>query len=222
MESTDPKSLGDGPKGARITGFWRRLAAGMLDLLLLGTIGGAIGASAFDRLAALGSWGRFIGFAIALAYFVPLDSHLGGGQSVGKRLLRIRVADRAGLPIGAARAALRFAVLAIPSTLNGASFRLDTMPPALLQLIGGSLLGLIVLGAGTSILYLFVFNRRTRQSLHDLVTDTLVVDASPAPHPPPASGGGISPWSACSVLPRWRYRCCRTSWAPGSRRTPQR
>ena len=41
----------------------------------------------------------------ALAYFVPLDSHLGGGQSIGKRLLRIRVAGRSGLPIGPARAA---------------------------------------------------------------------------------------------------------------------
>jgi len=36
---------------------------------------------------------------------VPLDSHLGGGQSIGKRLLRIRVAGRSGLPIGPARAA---------------------------------------------------------------------------------------------------------------------
>jgi hypothetical protein len=104
MGSTEADALSDKPAGSRITGFWRRLAAGVLDFLLLGAIGGAIGASAFDRLAVLGSWGRLIGFAIALVYFVPLDSHVGGGQSEDKRLLEIRVADRLGMPISPGRA----------------------------------------------------------------------------------------------------------------------
>jgi hypothetical protein len=55
MESTEPAAPVHERGGCQIAGFWRRLAAGILDLLLLGVIGEAIGASAFDRLAAIGS-----------------------------------------------------------------------------------------------------------------------------------------------------------------------
>jgi ABC-type dipeptide/oligopeptide/nickel transport system permease component len=98
-------------------------------------------------------------------------------------LLRIRVVRRSGSLIGPARAALRFAVLTIPWTLNGATFGLDIALPAPLQVVADGLVALIVFGGTLSSLYLFVFNRRTRQSLHDLVADTFVVDAHAAAPP---------------------------------------
>ena len=53
----------------------------------------------FDRLAALGSLGRLIGGAIALAYFALMNSELGGGQTFGKRLVKIRVVQANGTPV---------------------------------------------------------------------------------------------------------------------------
>jgi hypothetical protein len=43
----------------------------------------------------------------------------------------------------------------------------------------GFLIGFILFGFGGAIVYLYVFNRRTQQSLHDLVVGTFVTRAFP-------------------------------------------
>ena len=56
----------DGPsQTAPFAGFWRRVAAFAVDALLLGCVGLLLGWLAFDALAALGGWGRLVGFALA-------------------------------------------------------------------------------------------------------------------------------------------------------------
>jgi uncharacterized RDD family membrane protein YckC len=162
-------------------GFWRRLGAFAIDSLLLGLAGLLIGLFAFDWLASLGGAGRLLGFSIALVYFGLSNSRTGHGQTLGKRLLGIEVIDLSGMHLSPARSAARFVVLGTPFFLNGAVS--GPLPLAILA-------GAVIFGGGGAILYLFVFNRATRRSLHDLVCGTWVVRTQPV--------------GAVRVAPLWR------------------
>ncbi|HEY1791419.1 MAG TPA: RDD family protein [Opitutaceae bacterium] len=158
------------PQIRTICGFWRRVAAFLLDSLLLGIIGFILGLAFYADFARMGASGRWIGFAIALAYFALLNSAAGGGQTLGKRIMRIEVVDRAGRHIPLARSALRYVILGAPFFLNGA-----LIEPAHRVLL--AVAAVTVFWIGPSIIYLYVFNRRTRQSLHDLAVGSYVVDS---------------------------------------------
>jgi len=164
----------EGQTRGQIAGFWSRLVALVVDLLFLGVVGWVIGAFLFDSLARLGMYGRLIGFAIALTYFGVLNSKIGHGQTLGKRLLGVRVVDRDGEPLPLLRSMLRYVVLGLPFFLNGAPIDTPSMP-----LAGSCVLALLVIGGTLSIIYMYTFNRRTRQSLHDLVVGSYVVRAEP-------------------------------------------
>jgi len=156
------------PELLRIAGFWRRLGALILDLILLGIVGWLIGAVLFDSLARMGDWARLIGFAIALAYFGLLDSRLHAGRTLGNKLFDVRVVDIRGASLSIPRSLLRYTVLSAPYFLNYLS--VDTTSMVIL-----AALSFVVLGGILSITYLYIFNRRTRQSLHDLVVGSYVV-----------------------------------------------
>jgi uncharacterized RDD family membrane protein YckC len=162
------------PAQAVISGFWRRLLAFILDGLLLGLVGVVLGLFWFDPLARLGGWGRLLGFCASLVYFGVLNSAIGGGQTFGKRVMRVRVVDRSGQPISPGRSFLRYTVLGAPYFLNHL-----LIPPSLLMSPIGLPIVFILLGFGGAIVYLYIFNRRTRQSLHDLVAGTFVTRTTP-------------------------------------------
>ena len=158
-----------------IAGFWQRFFGFAIDSVLVGLIGYGLGFFFFDYLAHLSALGRVgLGAAIALLYFVPLNSRIGTGRTIGKLLVRTRVVGRGGKPVGLGRSFIRYVVLAIPFFLNGAP-----LPPRMyLSPIFSVLVSLAVFGLGGSIIYLLIFNRRTRQSLHDLIAGTYVVEYS--------------------------------------------
>jgi uncharacterized RDD family membrane protein YckC len=79
-----------------ISGFWRRAGAFFIDAIILGIIGLLLGLFFSQQFVELGGWGRAIGFSIAAIYFVIFSSRTGGGQTIGKRALKIQVVDRAG------------------------------------------------------------------------------------------------------------------------------
>jgi uncharacterized RDD family membrane protein YckC len=155
------------PRLAEIAGFWRRLFAFCLDGLLLGALGACIGLIAYDGLVALGDWGRAVGFIIALIYFGAMDSVLFGGQTLGKRIVGIKVVVSTGLPLSVSASTLRAAIFCVPYFLNGAFLDAGA--------ITSWLSVFLVFGVGFSIVYLLLFNRRTRQSLHDLAVGAYVV-----------------------------------------------
>lgn len=162
-----------------IAGFWRRLAAWLVDAVVLGVPTLLIGLAVFEWAASLGQAGRLIGFVVALLYFGLLNSRLGGGQTLGKRLLRIRVTDRAAETLSPMRSIMRFLILGIPYFLNGVYFDLDATSVELINFLLGVLVIFVVFGGIGAIVYLFVFNRRTRQSLHDLAVGSFVVRDPP-------------------------------------------
>lgn len=133
----------------------------------------------------MGGWERFIGFGIALLYFVPLNSRLGGGRTIGNRALGIRVVSKTGEPLSVGRAFVRAFVLFLPFFANGAP-----IPMWLLQSVGGVLFSEIVFGLGLAIFYLIAFNAKTRQSLHDLVAGSYVVRVGSEAADKPKTWGG--------------------------------
>ena len=157
-----------------ISGFWCRLLAVIIDGLLLGLAGYICGLMFFTQLALLGGWGRLIGFLIALAYYGIFNSAMGKGQTIGKRLMKIEVVNRSGQHISLTRSLLRYVILGLPFFLNGV-----LIPPRVMMSPVGYAIGFIVFGFGGAIIYLYLFNRRTRQSLHDLATGTFVTKKSP-------------------------------------------
>ncbi len=169
------------PAQAGLSPLWRRFVALTLDGLLLGLAGALLGGLFFAPLARLGAWGRLLGFGVALSYFGLLNSALGRGQTLGKRVMGIRVADRAGKPIPLRRSFVRFAVLGLPFFLNGL-----LLPPSVALGPIAFPLALIVFGGGGALAYLALFNRRTGQSLHDLAVGSFVTVAAPGK---PAAGG---------------------------------
>jgi hypothetical protein len=71
----------------RKAGFWRRVGACLIDSVTLGSVGWILGFFFTEAFIRMGGWERLIGFAVGAPYFVPLNSRLGGGQTVGKRAL---------------------------------------------------------------------------------------------------------------------------------------
>lgn len=153
-----------------IAGFWRRTVAFIIDGVILGIIGLAAGGLMFDRFASMGMYARIVGFAIALLYFGICNSEIVKGQTVGKMVMSLRVVDVDGKPLTVTRSLARYSVLGIPYFLNNLPL---SMPVALSWV--GYLLSFVVFGVGVSIIYLYIFNRRTRQSLHDMLVGSYVI-----------------------------------------------
>lgn len=153
-----------------ISGFWRRVGAFFVDLVILGLVGLSMGLLWSDSFATMGTNARVFGFVPALMYFGLLNSRLTNGQTIGKRLLRIKVVDRTGSPLPILLSLARFLPIGLPWFLNGLWLSVDQLNSWL-----GNILSFVIFGIGISVVYLFVFNRRTRQSLHDLLVGSYVV-----------------------------------------------
>ena len=158
----------------RLSGFWRRTAAFLIDMVILGVAGTVLGFFMFDRLARLGSWGRLIGFAIAAVNFATLDSNIGKGQTPGKKALRIEVVNRHGNNVSFPRSFFRYLIFGIPFFSNNMTFS-----GSFASSLTVSIILFLVFGLGIALLYLYIFNRQTRQSIHDILTGTYVVRTHP-------------------------------------------
>jgi uncharacterized RDD family membrane protein YckC len=173
--ATIADALAKPPSHRMISGFWRRVGAYLLDALILGVPAMIVGFLLFNFFVELGVWGLLIGFCIAATYFTLLNSSWGGGQTLGKRMMGLEVVDGAGQHIPVSRSLKRYLILALPYYLNG----LLGMAAISSSSLVGILVSGLVFGWGGAIAYLFVFNRRTRQSLHDLAASTYVVRREP-------------------------------------------
>jgi uncharacterized RDD family membrane protein YckC len=166
-------------KTTPVAGFWHRVAAFLIDFVVLGAAGMLFGSAVYRWAVTWGDAGRLLGFVVALLYFGLLNSRVGGGQTLGKRLLGTKVIDRGGNALSPMRSVLRFLVIAIPCVCV---FDVDPAPPEELSWqfvsfvsVGGPLAIATVAGVGGALAYLFVFNRRARQSLHDLAAGSFVI-----------------------------------------------
>lgn len=152
-----------------ISGFWRRFFAWVIDVLILGVVGQIIGFLFSSLLFNLGPYGRPIGLLFTIPYFGIMNSKIGGGQTFGKRIMKIAVRNKDNEPIELRRSLIRISLLALPSLFNQWSIPVFQNP------IVAWFLSLIIFGLGGVILYTMVFNQKARQGIHDLILGTYVV-----------------------------------------------
>lgn len=173
----------DKPK--HFAGFWPRVGAWFIDAIVLGLIGYGIGWAALDYISPLGANGRFIGLAIALLYHGILGSSLGGGRTIGKRLLGLKVVSLKGKPLNLFVAFWRALFLVVPGILNGWYFVISD--PVLAQVAGVAAIT-AVFGIGLAQIYLLLFGWPARRLVHDLVSGSVVVYAEARDVPRPSMG----------------------------------
>jgi len=158
-----------------IAGFWRRLAAFVVDVLILAVAGQVVGWLFSSFWFGLGPYGRIVGQSAALIYFGLMDSGLCGGQTLGKRLFRVAVRDADGHSISVKRSALRTLVWLVPVTLNGWAVPILSTPAV------SAAASVVLFGIGGAVLVTMVFNQRSRQGLHDMLAGTYVLRVNRPP-----------------------------------------
>lgn len=155
--------------------FTQRLGAAAVDWLLMLAVGQLIALPFTAFWSQYGPYGRFVGLAVVLTYFGVMNSSIGKGQTVGKRLLKIAVRGRDNRPIGLGRSLPRILILATPLFLYGWEL------PGLQAPEMSWLTGLLVFGLGAAIIYTVGLNVEARQGIHDMVCGTYVVDLASVP-----------------------------------------
>ncbi|HEY0701194.1 MAG TPA: RDD family protein [Candidatus Acidoferrales bacterium] len=170
--SEAPASTALLPASRALAGVWRRTLAFIIDACILGLPAAVLAVPFFDFLSRLAPWAKLIGFCIALPYFAILDSRIGGGQTLGQRLLAVEVVDASGQNISFGKSLLRYFIFAVPYFLNRLELSQSGTPAIVLWATS-----LIIFGVGGSTFYLMLFNRHSRQGLHDLAVGSYVVDA---------------------------------------------
>jgi hypothetical protein len=107
-----------------------------------------------------------------MPYFAVLDSSVGNGRTVGKRLMHLQVIDKNGTTISFWKSSVRYTVFAIP-------YFLDEMllPTTRTPWLVSTLVSVVVFGLGGTTVYLVIFNRHARQGIHDLAVGSCVADA---------------------------------------------
>jgi len=166
---TDAHRSGDrcGSEPARLASFGRRLAAFILDMLLLTVFGEVVRAAFSDPLSHSGDYRGLIAWAGTTAYFGYFEGRWGRGRSVGKRLLDLCVIRPDNTYLSPVEAGLRAALVTAPLMLNGSEYE---------TAVWGGLLAVAIFGLPLSMLYLVALSNKKRQVLlHDLAFGTLVV-----------------------------------------------
>jgi uncharacterized RDD family membrane protein YckC len=174
------------PNFSPIAGFWRRFFAWLVDMIIVGIAGQIIGIAFSSFLFSIGPYGHAIGLLVFLAYFGVMNSKIGGGQTLGKRLMKIAVRNKNNESIELWRSIVRTLLLVSPilfsdliiavffSVLQAIVFQ-GWVFPADPNIIGTWLIFLLAFGLGGAILYTMIFNSKSRQGFHDLLGGTYVV-----------------------------------------------
>jgi uncharacterized RDD family membrane protein YckC len=156
-------------------GLLRRVGAIIIDVGVLMLLGLALGLVFGDQFVRLGALGPLVGFVIAGCYYGILNSRLGNGQTLGKRFCSIQVKRKDGTMLSPGASLARFAIFGVAVFMPPP----NTTEMGLIMLLA-TLVSCLANGMAAADVYLFLFNRATRQSLHDLALGTYVVHAGSA------------------------------------------
>ena len=123
----------------------------------------------FDELVYLGNWGFVIGFAISVTYFGLQNSHLCKGQTIGKKLFKIKTIHPTGNYLSVSKSITR-AIIISPLIFTNIIISLEFIHhPAIIAITT------LVSFFQFAIALLFLINTPSRQSLHDIIINTVVV-----------------------------------------------
>ena len=150
--------------------FWMRIWALLIDSLILGLFGFILGLIFKNFFISFGESAKLIGWIISLFYFTILNSKLYKGGTLGKKVMKIQVTDIKGNFIDVKTSFIRSLVFTAPFFLNG--FKIPGVSSFSFVTI---IQGIIIFTIGLGIIVFYIFNKETRQSIHDIVAKTYVV-----------------------------------------------
>ena len=153
--------------------FWIRILAFVIDLIVLGLFGIILGLAFKNFFISIDYYSFIIGFAIFITYFSIGYSKLTKGQTIGKKILNISVIDKNGNFLNIFKAFIRALIISL--AFFAIKLQLPNNSKTILILAGIKIFGIALISAIT---FLYIFNKYTRQSLHDLLTKTFVVKTS--------------------------------------------
>ncbi len=157
----------------------RRIPAFLIDCLAIVAIGKLLGYFAANQLAEFGEDGIWIGVGIATLYFSILDSTIGGGGTLGKRLFALEVRRTEGGHLNPIDAFLRFAPIGIAFSTLEFSLYADQNSPIIL--------GLELIGASIALsMIVFALARGDHLTSADVLLNSTVVGSG---KPEPVEGG---------------------------------
>lgn len=151
--------------------FWTRIWALLIDTVILGFIGFILGFIFKTFFISLGENAKIIGWIISLAYFSILNSSLNNGQTFGKKIMNIQVVDIRGGTINLKESFVRTLIFITPFFLNG--FRI---PGTNLFSVFTIIQSIIIFTFGIGSILFYIFNKETRQSIHDIIAKTYVAE----------------------------------------------
>lgn len=101
-----------------VVGFWLRLITDILDVIFLGLFGALLALPLRGLFYSIGEDGLWIGLCITFLYTGILQSNIGHGQSLAKKLLKIQVLRRDGSYLSLPRSFLRYTIVMLQSELD--------------------------------------------------------------------------------------------------------
>lgn len=191
--SDDARLSAPGGKGKTelvYVGFWRRLAAHLIDLAILFPYAAIITRTAWNsKYGYIGS--QIVGFIVAVLFNVYLVKRFGG--SPGKLAMRVRIAKMDGSAVGYKEASIRYSVLFLIGLVSSAGLvisalnmpdseyaaltretrtkHLEELAPAWYQKM--QIVGAIWVYSEFAVL----LTNRKRRALHDFMAGTVVIRA---------------------------------------------
>lgn len=149
--------------------FWRRLFAFSIDYFIIFIFNLVICNLFFDTLVKIGNWSLIIGFLSFILYFGIMNSEIFLGQTIGKRILKIKVVNSNNNYLSIEKSLIRSAIiLTMFLSINKIYFEIIYGINDLIFALSEILILANIL--------LFLFNVPTRKLVHDFVVNSVVVD----------------------------------------------
>lgn len=157
-----------------VIGFWKRLLSDFIDVVILGVFGFLIAFVFKPLIFHLGENGLWIGLSITFLYTGILQSYIGQGQSLGKRILKIQVLRTDGSYLSLPRSFVRYAIIAFICYNSWIIMALSSVIPFLNNPVFMWIIpmSVIIVFLGCSI---FLALHPLKKGLQDILVDSIVV-----------------------------------------------
>lgn len=157
-----------------VAGFWIRLVSDALDAILLGIFGFCLSLPFRSALYRLGENGVWIGLCVTFLYAGILQSGIGQGQSLAKRLFKIQVLTMSGGYLPLWMSFLRYSVIALLFYYGWIWLAMISALRFLNNPVAQTIFGVVMVAlfAGTVLMVPF---HPLKRGLHDLICGSVVV-----------------------------------------------
>jgi uncharacterized RDD family membrane protein YckC len=144
---------------------FKRLVALIVDFIILGIVGYISGLFLEDFYVSMGKYGTLIGSVITIVYFSILQSKVGKGQTVGKKVIDAKVTDLSGQYLTIGNSFLRSFITFFP-VMNAGIFT-----------SGKGMLPIVILLLVTTFASIYlIFANKSRRCLHDILVSSVVTN----------------------------------------------